>query len=41
MKDWDSVDHFMMQVMGIINQLRAQGENIQYEKVVNKVKPCC
>jgi hypothetical protein len=37
MKDSDSVDHFMMQVMSIVNQLRAHGEDIQDQKVVKKV----
>jgi hypothetical protein len=37
MKESDSVDQFMTQVMNIVNQLRMNGEELLDQKVVEKV----
>ena len=37
MKDTYSIDSFYNRVVGIINQLKSHGENIEYQRVVEKV----
>ena len=37
MKESDSVDSFMTQVMGMVNQLNTYGEKIEDQRVVERV----
>ena len=37
MKESETIDQFMTKVMAMVNQLRINGEDIKYEKVVQKV----
>ena len=36
MKEIESVDSFYNKVVGLINQLKSHGENIEYQRVVGK-----
>ena len=36
-KETDSVDSFYTRVVGLINQLKYHGENIEYQRVVEKI----
>ena len=40
MKDNDTVDNFMTQVMNIVNQLREYGEDLQDQRVIEKLLRC-
>ena len=37
MKDIESVDSLYTRVVGLINQLKSNGENIEYQRVVEKI----
>ena len=40
MKDSDSVDQFLNQVMNVVNQIRSYGDDLIDQKVVEKILRC-
>ena len=40
MKDNETVDNFMTQVMSVVNQLRQYGEDLPYQRVIEKLLRC-
>ena len=40
MKDNDTINNFMTQVMNVVNQLRHYGEDLSDERVIEKLLRC-